>query len=575
MLPAASQFFASLELEALLATHLHHKTLSRLTRTSRYMRVRFAPHLYRELIIGYRPGRSNPLTSPVATMALSKNADHVRELAIDVLSLVYYMNGLVVFNDLQARSTGRSISQPRWVALPDPRSCLVLPILPITLLTMLTIHIWYDATTGTCPYFLPSVANPKATLTQVSWMMLLNSNLQELEISGLIFKDELDGSVFCYVISRLAALRKLELMAYFWEGHQQKPISLCTTIVLFCPLRLQELKLTIFPKNFSQDQDLLKEYREVPPGFLHSWEQREGMEDVPFELPSDRPLAQLKLLHLQMVQHGISELDFWAIAERCPNIRILHKPVLYGVKDVVSFADNAAKVVLEECEALESLRVFWKGERGELCVELQDAIELPWVCTDLIELVLTIGIPDTPLHHHEGSDPYYDRAAPVVLSEAERHQFGQLERLYERIGSLTQLRILNLRVFYFDPTGVRAPSKFYRRNSFPGLLSLGDVASGRPGYLRQLAGLKKLRKLEGSVSADTAETWVTIGKSEAVWMKVNWCELEFAALFRSRDRMRKPFRWLEEQRKAEQARLVKSISSARGASLPSLSLIMA
>ncbi|KAH7054990.1 LOW QUALITY PROTEIN: hypothetical protein BKA57DRAFT_452719 [Linnemannia elongata] len=235
-----------------------------------------------------------------------------------------------------------------------------------------------------------------------------------------------------------------------------------------------------------------------------------------------------------------------------------------------------SNAVTVECEALESLRVFWKGERGELCVELQDATEFPWVCTGLTELVLTIGIPDTPLHHHEGSDPYYDRAAPVVLSEAERHQFGQLERLYERIGSLTQLRILNLRVFYFDPTGVRALSKFYRRNSFPGLLSLGDVASGRPGYLHQLAGLKKLRKLEGSVSADTAETWVTMGKAEAVWMKENWCELEFAALFRSRDRMRKPFRWLEEQRKAEQARLAKSSSSARGApSLPSLSLIMA
>ncbi|OAQ22884.1 hypothetical protein K457DRAFT_888083 [Linnemannia elongata AG-77] len=336
MSSAASQFFASLELVALLATHLHCKALSRLARTSRCMRVRFAPHLYRELIIGYGPYRRRPFTSPEAIMALSQNADHVRELAMDVLSLVYYMNGLVVFNDLQARSTGRSISQPRWVALPDPRSCLVLPILPITLLTKLTIHTW------------------------------------------------------------LSELRKLDVIAYFWEGYQQKPFSLCTTIVLFCPLRLQELKLTIFPKDFSQDQDLLKEYREVPPGFLHSWEQQEG-------------------------------------------------------------------------------------ERGELCVELQDATEFPWVCTGLTELVLTIGIPDTPLHHHEGSDPYYVRAAPVVLSEAKRHQFGKLERLYERIGSLTQLRILNLRVFYFDPTGVRALSKFYRRNSFPGLLSLGDVASGRPG----------------------------------------------------------------------------------------------
>ncbi|KAG0053804.1 hypothetical protein BGZ89_002818, partial [Linnemannia elongata] len=339
MSSAASLFFASLELVALLATHLHCNALSRLARTSRCMRVRFAPHLYRELIIGYGPYRRSPFTSPQAIMALSQNADHVRELAMDVLSLVYYMNGLVVFNDLQARSTGRSISQPRWVALPDPHSCLVLPILPITLLTKLTIHTWYDATTRTCPYFLPSVANPKATLTQVSWMLLLYSNLQELEVAGLIFKDALDDSVFCYVISRLSQLRKLDVIAYFWEGYQQKPFSLCTTIVLFCPLRLQELKLTIFPKNFSQDQDLLKEYREVPPGFLHSWEQREGREDLPFEFPSDRPLGQLKLLHLQMVQHAISELDFWAIAERCPNIRILHMPVLYGVKDVVSFAE--------------------------------------------------------------------------------------------------------------------------------------------------------------------------------------------------------------------------------------------
>ena len=188
-------------------------------------------------------------------MALSKNAGHVRELAIDLLSLVYYMNGLVVFNDLQARSTDRSISQPRWVALSDPHSCLVHPILSATLLAKPTIRIWRDATTRTCPYSLPSVINPRAAMTQVSWMLQLNSSLQELEVSGLIFKDFRDSFVLCDTISTLVELRKLELRAYFWE---EVPLPLSMAIVLCCPLSLQELRLTFVPKGCSQDQDLFE-----------------------------------------------------------------------------------------------------------------------------------------------------------------------------------------------------------------------------------------------------------------------------------------------------------------------------
>ncbi|KAF9137264.1 hypothetical protein BGX30_010406 [Mortierella sp. GBA39] len=58
--------------------------------------------------------------------------------------------------------------------------------------------------------------------------------------------------------------------------------------------------------------------------------------------------------------------------------------------------------------------------------------------------------------------------------------------------------------------------------SFPGLLSLGDEATGRLGYLTYLGGLIKLRDLREHVQATTTETSWTVGRKELELMLDLW-----------------------------------------------------
>lgn len=73
-----------------------------------------------------------------------------------------------------------------------------------------------------------------------------------------------------------------------------------------------------------------------------------------------------------------------------------------------------------------------------------------------------------------------------------------------------------------------SPSRRHHLVSFPGMLSLGDAAHGRPGYLRLLGGLKKLKKLVGFVLANTTETRLTMGLREVVWIDEHWPLLQVA-----------------------------------------------
>ncbi|KAG0075301.1 hypothetical protein BGZ90_010049 [Linnemannia elongata] len=225
------------------------------------------------------------------------------------------------------------------------------------------------------------------------------------------------------------------------------------------------------------------------------------------------PPQQVEQLRCSMAPWKIRGLDAAAMFRR--HSTTLRTLLLNGCRNVRS---KAIKVLLNECRGIEKLEVFWGASRRELCIDLEDAIELPWVCTQLESLMLTIAVPDEPLHLHSGTKPYYDRTPPTTLSEAEKDQFKQLEAFYCQIGTLTELTQLILNVFYYDPQGVRPLSVSTQANTFPGMLSLGDCRYGRPGFLHHLAGLTNLRVLGGSVSATTDETSVTMGRAEAEWI---------------------------------------------------------
>ncbi|KAK5808264.1 hypothetical protein F5H01DRAFT_351705 [Linnemannia elongata] len=255
------------------------------------------------------------------------------------------------------------------------------------------------------------------------------------------------------------------------------------------------------------------------------------------------PPQQVEQLRCSMAPWKIRGLDATAMFRR--HSTTLRTLLLNGCRNVRS---KAFKVLLNECRGIEKLEVFWGASRRELCIDLEDAIEFPWVCIQLESLMLTIAVPDEPLHLHSGTKPYYDRTPPTTLSEAEKDQFKQLEAFYCQIGTLTELKHLVLNVFYYDPQGVRPLPVSTQSNTFPGMLSLGDCRYGRPGFLHHLAGLTNLRVLGGSVSATTDETSVTMGRAEAEWMYSNWPDLEMAPFFPNNCHIRAPFKWLQGQR---------------------------
>jgi hypothetical protein len=257
---------------------------------------------------------------------------------------------------------------------------------------------------------------------------------------------------------------------------------------------------------------------------------------------------------------GLSSDDIGSMFRRhSQTLRVLR---LKGWRDIDS---KTIQVILVECVALEQLDVhFWnvmmigpqqqqqqRQQRWTLCIDLDDAIEFPWGCTNIRDLSLTITIPDEPFRHlGKGEVPYYVRSFPTILTEAEAAQFRSLEALYRQLGALTELERLDLKAVYYDPTGSRPVSGLARRNSFPGMLNLRNDETGRPGYLHHLGGLKKLKALFGSVSATTEETRETIGMEEVKWMDGHWPALERAHFFTSKNEkmFTEPFQWLLKQR---------------------------
>ncbi|KAG0075995.1 hypothetical protein BGZ90_009245 [Linnemannia elongata] len=233
----------------------------------------------------------------------------------------------------------------------------------------------------------------------------------------------------------------------------------------------------------------------------------------------------------------------------CRHSMTLRSIALGGCRN---FNSKAIQMILMGCGAVERLEVQWsmkKDTRQHLCLELEDAVQVPWACTGLKGLTLTVAIPDQPLHYPpEGVVPFYNRASPATLSEAETHQFELLEALYRQIGTLTELHTLVLRAIFYDPQGHRLLAKDYRQNSFPGFLNLKSETTGRPGYLHHLGGLTKLRKLGGSVSMTTYETGVTVKTTdEPEWMAQHWPVLTEAQFYSKDERIGTQFQWLKDE----------------------------
>jgi hypothetical protein len=180
-------------------------------------------------------------------------------------------------------------------------------------------------------------------------------------------------------------------------------------------------------------------------------------------------------------------------------------------------------------------------------IALENVLQDSRNCTKLRRLAIAISGYEVPVE--PGVQPYYDRPTPIVLSEAETEHFAELENLYRRIGALTNLLSLGLHMVKLNEQRQTVNLYFSPPISFPAMLNLSNAETGRPGFLHIFAGLTMLKTLRGLARANTEETRVTMGWTDATWMDENWPCLTRAELFAWNTGVNVPFLWLLYKRK--------------------------
>ncbi|KAG0077555.1 hypothetical protein BGZ90_006952 [Linnemannia elongata] len=197
---------------------------------------------------------------------------------------------------------------------------------------------------------------------------------------------------------------------------------------------------------------------------------------------------------------------------------------------------------------------------------LKDAVAaIPWACTGIKDLRLVVKIHElyrTMGENEEYEDdelrPYYERPAPVFLTDFEKEQFSLLERLFRQIGALVDLEVLALRSNVITEGHEENDGMWgmdtYLRESFPALFSLGDQETGRPGFLGWLSGLTKLTRLFGSMEVNDRRNSAIIRWIEARWLAEHLPSLKQAEFYSVSTPFQVPaqivphMQWLTEQR---------------------------
>ncbi|KAF9154138.1 hypothetical protein BG015_001772 [Linnemannia schmuckeri] len=236
------------------------------------------------------------------------------------------------------------------------------------------------------------------------------------------------------------------------------------------------------------------------------------------EVIRDMPVNQLETLAVIRYSEG-EPGELWEVLERHRDV--FHQLILFNALKVSS---RTIQCLLRFCPRLTRLFMMAVDDR-ELSLSLGDAAEYPWTCLNLTHVCLLMDLSGT------GAEEKYATALrtkksgttttlpPFVWKAEEQACWKQLETVYTQLGSLVRLDTLTIR--YVNPF-----DRDYLSKSLPGLLTLGDPSMNQPGFLKKLAGLKKLRMFRGSVSAFTAESQMMLRQREVEWMMREWPALE-------------------------------------------------
>ncbi|KAF9542192.1 hypothetical protein EC957_002274 [Mortierella hygrophila] len=539
---ACHRFLAIPELVAELAGCLDNKSLHRLMLTSRRLSSFCEPSIYHSVVLNSLDRCSfERIASRDYLGALARNVQHVRSLNLGLLFAVYQYHSALALQQQERdkdkererereREMGYNTSRgpvsirgllpvPEWSPLPDilsPQMDLVL-LPPMCNLTHFKMSFTRSIHHRLHLAYLPSYESTSRSLLQATWLIHQSPHLVEIDMDYIDLESFEDTQTLPTVIYEELHIPKI-------SNPELDIVAITQFIGSHCP----NLRSIV--------QDNHQAGRELPLslGILETM--------APHSL---QKLNCVQYLEQETIQNDLSGL----FHRHSTTLRSITLSPCWQVRS------NTLRTILCECRSLEEFVVIPAESPSHCGIDLVDAVAAPWVCTNIVRLFLVVNLQDlrepspsstitmteatiTGREDDSGDrddvarmgawKPYYKREGPIVFTAKEEDQFRLLELFYQQLGQLTQLEYLSLKAQLdtdLVEDGLLNGMQLwltYQRNTLPGMLSLGDSKTGRPGFLHLFSGWKKLKSLMGSVALDTIETRKTVQLQEMKFMLEQW-----------------------------------------------------
>ncbi|KAG0272068.1 hypothetical protein BGZ95_000070 [Linnemannia exigua] len=552
---------------------------------------------------------SRLFSTTAGKIAFAWNVQHIRSIDMEVDELVYYSYCLLAIEDATLLKSNRFTSRPNWLPWQGVSASKFIAMTRMTNLTRLTVSL---SKSRRRPYTLPSVKTPQATFAQLCRIISLHLGLTSLQLLEVPIMDLREGRLLGRIIAGLSRLERLSITIHCGSGDWYElcshilfscPLTLVHLSLDFFEGKSNSLVQTLdgFGREGEDNEDEVADARSREPLVnlkalrlhgIYGYYWNAGIDQYVFaHCPNIKELDLSSIIGLNTIGvigecigkecskieslncgafdgEGEQELLAFRIMGSLPAQQVTrldytgsfdsnnstvtlamqrHSTTLreIHIKGVDDFYRISASTILRECFNLEVLYLPFNQDEGHYII-LDDALEYVWNSTKLRQLTLGIGGCGLPRQH--GVQRYYRRPGPMTLTEPEIQQFGRLENLYRRIGTLTALQELDLTLVAIGEGGEIDEEKLGVAMSFPAMLSLGDTLMGRPGFLHHLSGLSKLESLRGSFNVNTSEGKVTVGWNEARWMEQHWPQLREAWFFKRKNDITVPFVWFQESR---------------------------
>ncbi|KAF9142128.1 hypothetical protein BGX30_003314 [Mortierella sp. GBA39] len=468
---SCQKFFGILELVNQLALHLTREEVSILSRTNRHVQACLSLFLFKNF------NYADPIkifTSTSGTQALGRNIRHVRELTFRPDEIAYYYNCVQSFEELKEQSDDAPGPRPSCASEPRvilAQNCWLIAHNPH--LTTLRIHSL--PITASCNYrvLLRTIADLRSIKyldvlvachlnrgfrLGLDLLNCLSPSIQSFDFNHKELRDTREeqdnsetgdggsSSELVVVPGRQGLLTNL-LELSLWETADETTADEILSVFAQCP-NIQ--KLFIHGLNGHYNVQDIGGFigRQCPHiNILSCYSaESEELDSLPYRIMQELPPQQI----IDFIDTGkFSDLSFptanLAIVKHSTTLRTLSLRRANG-----GFRRISVGAIFDKCMNLTEL--FMGDEDGGVYIDLADAQGSPWCCTKLRNLTISVSGCVLPPVDAE-SLPYYDRPAPIALTQAETDILSQLEKLYIQIGRLTELRDLDITMVKFDGQG--------------------------------------------------------------------------------------------------------------------------